>query len=75
MRLTLELDRETDGRWIAEVVDLAGVMVYDETPETAATAAKSFALKVLADRIEAGEISAEALRSVDFVEHESLAVD
>lgn len=75
MRLTLELERETDGRWIAEVVDLSGVMVYGETPEAAATAAKSLALRVLADRIEAGEIPAEALRSVDFVEHEPLAVD
>jgi predicted RNase H-like HicB family nuclease len=55
MRLTVELDRETDGRWIAEVVDLPGVLVYGGTREEALTAAQALALRVVADKLEHGE--------------------
>lgn len=56
----IELDREEDGRWIAEVPDLPGVLVYGATAEEAVSAAKVLALRVLADRIEA-EHSSPAL--------------
>ncbi|MFL6236469.1 MAG: type II toxin-antitoxin system HicB family antitoxin [Thermoanaerobaculia bacterium] len=46
----MELDRENDGRWIAEVTDLPGVMVYGSTREEALDLAKSLAKRVLADR-------------------------
>lgn len=55
MILTVELDRETDGRWLADVVDLPGVLTYGETRDQALAAAQALALRVLADRIEHGE--------------------
>ena len=55
MHLTLELDREDDGRWIAEVPELPGVLVYGSTREDAIIRVKVLSLRVLADRIEHGE--------------------
>jgi predicted RNase H-like HicB family nuclease len=55
MRLIVELDRETDGRWIAEVVDLPGVLVYGTTREEALAGAQALALRVVADQLEHGE--------------------
>ena len=67
MKLTVQIDREADGRWIAEVPELAGVLVYGDTREQAIAAAKALALHVLADRIEHGEQDAAALDSVAFI--------
>lgn len=53
--MIIEVDREDDGRWIAEVPDLAGVMTYGETREEAISKVKALALRVLADRLEHGE--------------------
>jgi predicted RNase H-like HicB family nuclease len=50
--LSIELDRENDGRWIAEVPDLPGVMIYGQSREEAAARAQALALRVLADRVE-----------------------
>jgi predicted RNase H-like HicB family nuclease len=55
MRFTVELDRETDGRWIAEVLDLPGAMVYGATRDEAVAKAQALALRVIADRLEYGE--------------------
>jgi predicted RNase H-like HicB family nuclease len=55
MCLTVITDREEDGRWIAEVSELPGVLVYGETQDDAITKAKVLSLRVLADRIEHGE--------------------
>jgi predicted RNase H-like HicB family nuclease len=66
MRLTVEFDRETDGRWIADVVELPGVMVYGATQEEALAAAQALALRVLADKLEHGETPLE-LMDVSFV--------
>jgi predicted RNase H-like HicB family nuclease len=49
---TIRFDRETDGRWIAEVIELAGVMAYGNTRESAQNAATVLALRVLADELE-----------------------
>ncbi|MGH2634243.1 MAG: type II toxin-antitoxin system HicB family antitoxin, partial [Tepidiformaceae bacterium] len=49
MKLTIELDRETDGRWIAEVPELPGVMCYGLTRDEALMNAQALALRVLAD--------------------------
>ncbi len=57
MLLKLETEREDDGRWIAEVVDLPGVLVYGATREEAVSAAQALALRVIADRIEHGEMA------------------
>jgi predicted RNase H-like HicB family nuclease len=50
-----ELELEENGRWIAEVVDLPGVMTYGKTREEAISKVKALALRVLADRVEHGE--------------------
>ena len=60
MQLTIETEREDDGRWIAEVVELAGVMAYGESREDAMRRAKALALRVVAERMEQGEPSAKA---------------
>ena len=54
-RFEIEMDREVDGRWIAEVVDLPGVIVYGATEEDAIRRAKVLAAEVLADRAEHAE--------------------
>jgi predicted RNase H-like HicB family nuclease len=52
---TVEIEREDDGRWIGEVVDLPGVLAYGSNREEAVAKAKALAFRVLADRIEHGE--------------------
>jgi predicted RNase H-like HicB family nuclease len=53
--MNIELEREEDGRWIAEVIDLPGAMAYGATQEEAITKVKALALRILADRVEHGE--------------------
>ena len=65
MHLTLEVDREEDGRWIAEVPDLGGVLAYGQTRDEAIARAEALALRVLADRLEHGEAGPD-LVSVSF---------
>lgn len=52
---TVEIEREEDGRWIGEVIDLPGVLAYGNTREEAVAKAKALAFRVLADRLEHGE--------------------
>jgi predicted RNase H-like HicB family nuclease len=56
MHLSIETELEDDGRWIAEVPQLPGVLVYGSTEEEAAAKAEILALRVLAERLEHGEI-------------------
>jgi predicted RNase H-like HicB family nuclease len=65
MHLTLEVDREDDGRWIAEVPDLEGVLAYGSSRDEAIAHAQALALRVLADRLEHGEAGPD-LVSVSF---------
>jgi predicted RNase H-like HicB family nuclease len=53
--MNIELEREDDGRWIAEIPQLPGVLAYGATREEAIARAKALALRVLADRLEHGE--------------------
>jgi predicted RNase H-like HicB family nuclease len=53
--LRVEVEREDDGRWIAEVVDLPGVLAYGQSREEAVERAKALSLRVLADRLDHGE--------------------
>jgi predicted RNase H-like HicB family nuclease len=55
MNLTVGIEQEEDGRWIAEVVDLPGVLVYAQTIEDAIAKVQALALRVLANRLEHGE--------------------
>ena len=50
----IEIEREDDGRWIADVVELPGVMAYGQSRIDAIAKAKALALRVLADRLEHG---------------------
>ena len=52
---TVDLERETDGRWVGEVVELPGVLVYGSSRDEAVAKAKALAFRVLADRLEHGE--------------------
>lgn len=60
-RFTIEVEQEEDGRWIADVVDLPGCMVYGPTREAAVSRVVALALHVLADRIEHGEAAPDTL--------------
>jgi len=55
MNFTIEYEQEEDGRWIAEVPQLPGVLVYGSTAEEAMTKAEALALRVLAERLETSE--------------------
>ena len=59
--LTIDLDREEDGRWIAEVLELPGVMCYGKTRDEAICSAERLAIEVIADRIAYGEFPSSAL--------------
>ena len=64
MNLTLEVEREEDGRWLAEVPQLAGVLAYGATSTEAMSKAEVLALRVLAERIEHGEAEPVAISFV-----------
>jgi len=53
--MRIEIEREEDGRWIAEIPELPGVMVYGETRKQAIAKAEALALRVMADRLENNE--------------------
>lgn len=55
MGLTVEVEQEVDGRWLAEVPELPGVLGYGATRPEAITRAQALALRVIADRLEHGE--------------------
>jgi predicted RNase H-like HicB family nuclease len=66
MKLTIEFDQESDGRWIAEIPQLPGVLAYGETQEKAAQHVTALAFRVLADQIDSGEVDATAVANVSF---------
>jgi predicted RNase H-like HicB family nuclease len=73
MRLTIDLDREEDGRWIAEALELPGVLCYGKTSEEAISNAERLAIEVIADRIAHGEMPSSALRVSFTIPDEHLA--
>ena len=64
--LNIEIDREEDGRWIAEITELPGVMAYGTSGKDAMMKVQALALRVLADRIENDEAEAQ-FDSISFV--------
>lgn len=56
MQFTLECELEEDGRWLAEVSDLPGALAYGSTAAEAAAKAQALALRILAERLEHGEV-------------------
>ena len=59
MRFKVELEREDDGRWIAEVPEPSGVLAYGTTSSEAQARVQALALRVVADRLEHGEAGPE----------------
>jgi predicted RNase H-like HicB family nuclease len=55
MQFAVELEREEDGRWIAEVPDISGALAYGQTRDEALARVEALALRVLAERLEHGE--------------------
>jgi predicted RNase H-like HicB family nuclease len=55
MQLTLEIEREDDGRWLAEVAQLPGALAYGATANEAMAKAEALAFRALAERLEHGE--------------------
>lgn len=55
MTFTVEYEQESDGRWLAEVLELPGVLAYGATSEEALAKTQALALRVLADKLEHGE--------------------
>jgi predicted RNase H-like HicB family nuclease len=53
--LTIEVEQEVDGRWLAEIPDLPGVMTYGQTRREAIERVQVLSLRVLADRLDHGE--------------------
>ena len=66
MQLTVEFDRETDGRHIAQVLELPGCLVYGSSRAEAATKVRVLALQILADQVEHGERNAEDISELYF---------
>lgn len=55
MDFTIEIEREADGRWLAEIPNLPGVLAYGDSAEAAQSKVEALALRVLADRLEHAE--------------------
>jgi predicted RNase H-like HicB family nuclease len=66
MQFDIQYEQEDDGRWLAEVTELPGVLAYGRTLEDALARAQALALRVLADRLEHGESVPSRLMSISF---------
>ncbi|HTP85927.1 MAG TPA: type II toxin-antitoxin system HicB family antitoxin [Bryobacteraceae bacterium] len=73
MTLSIELDREDDGRWIAEALELPGVMSYGVTREEAIGNTERLAIEVIADRVAHGELPPSAFNVTFLVLDEQMA--
>ncbi len=61
----VELEQEDDGRWLAEVIELPGVLAYGDTQQAVLSKVQALALRVIAERLEHGEAGPELL-SISF---------
>jgi predicted RNase H-like HicB family nuclease len=61
MTFRIDLEQEEDGRWIAEIPELPGVLVYGRTSEEAQSKVQALALRIVADRLENGESDSELM--------------
>jgi predicted RNase H-like HicB family nuclease len=61
MKFTIEYEREEDGRWLAEVPELPGVLAYGATADEAMAKAEALALRVLAERLEHDEVKPQPI--------------
>ncbi len=63
---TIETEQEDDGRWIAEILEIPGALVYGDNQQQAVAQVKALALRVIADKLDHGEIDL-GLASLTFV--------
>lgn len=61
MKFRVEIEREEDGRWLAEVPELPGVLAYGSSASEAQAKVQALALRVVADRLEHGEAGPELI--------------
>lgn len=54
---TIETEQEEDGRWIAEVLEISGVLIYGNSQQEAIAHVQALALRVIADKLEHGEMA------------------
>lgn len=73
VKLTIDLDREEDGRWIADALELPGVMCYGRTRDEAISNTERLAIEVIADRIAHQELPSSALNVSFTIPDEQLA--
>jgi predicted RNase H-like HicB family nuclease len=73
VKLTIDLDREEDGRWIAEALELPGVMCYGQTRDEAISNTERLAIEVIADRIANQELPSSTLNVSFTIADEQLA--
>jgi predicted RNase H-like HicB family nuclease len=73
VKLTIDLEQEDDGRWIAEVLELPGVMCYGANREQAISQVERNAIEVIEDRIAHGELEPAALGVSFTIPDEQLA--
>ena len=73
VNVTIDLDREEDGRWIAEALELPGVMCYGQARDEAISNTERLAIEVIADRIAHGELPSSALGVSFAIPDEQLA--
>jgi predicted RNase H-like HicB family nuclease len=73
VKLTIDLEREGDGRWIADALELPGVMCYGQTRDEAINKTERLAIEVVADRIAHQELPSSALNVSFTIADEQLA--
>jgi predicted RNase H-like HicB family nuclease len=66
MQFDIQYEQEEDGRWLAEVMELPGVLAYGRTSDEAVARVQALALRVLADRLDHGESLPSRLMSISF---------
>jgi predicted RNase H-like HicB family nuclease len=66
MTYSIEVEQEEDGRWLADVPSLPGVLAYGATPQEARARVQALALRVVADRLEHGEADPNQLTTISF---------
>ena len=66
MSFTIEVEQEEDGRWLAEVIDLPGALVYGQTRDEAVARVQALALRVVAEQLEHGETAPQQV-NVSFI--------
>jgi len=74
MNFDVEFEQEDDGRWIAEIPEIPGVLAYGVTPLQAGARARALALRVLADRME-NEVSIPGINSIIFTDRHAMAIN